>query len=83
MFLFLQSTRAAIESHTESVESINSQYRDLMEECAEQEVVMPDSIQQQINEVNSDWEKLQGLVDRIKPVADNFLEEVLTQGLFV
>lgn len=51
-----------------------------MEECAEQEVVMPDSIQHQINEVNSDWEKLQGLMDRIKPVTDNFLEEVLTQG---
>ncbi|XP_061169275.1 dystrophin-like isoform X1 [Saccostrea echinata] len=74
-----ESTRAAIESHRENVDSINSQYGDLMEECAEQEVVMPDSIQQQINEVNSDWEKLQGLVDRIKPVTDNFLEEVLTQ----
>uniref|UniRef100_A0A8W8JFQ6 Dystrophin n=1 Tax=Magallana gigas TaxID=29159 RepID=A0A8W8JFQ6_MAGGI len=74
-----QSTRAAIESHRENVDSINSQYGDLMEECAEQEVVMPDSIQHQINEVNSDWEKLQGLMDRIKPVTDNFLEEVLTQ----
>lgn len=52
-----------------------------MEQCAEQEVVMPDSIQQQINEVNSDWEKLQSLVHEIKPVTDNFLEEVLTQGL--
>lgn len=65
------------------MDSINSQYGDLMEECAEQEVVMPDSIQHQINEVNSDWEKLQGLMDRIKPVTDNFLEEVLTQGKFL
>ena len=63
------------------MESINHQYGDLMEQCAEQEVVMPDSIQQQINEVNSDWEKLQSLVHEIKPVTDNFLEEVLTQGL--
>lgn len=63
------------------MESINNQYGDLMEQCAEQEVVMPDSIQQQINEVNSDWEKLQSLVHEIKPVTDNFLEEVLTQGL--
>ena len=63
------------------MESINNQYGDLMEQCAEQELVMPDSIQQQINEVNSDWEKLQSLVHEIKPVTDNFLEEVLTQGL--
>ncbi|XP_078330229.1 dystrophin-like isoform X4 [Crassostrea virginica] len=74
-----QSTRAAIELQRENVESINNQYGDLMEQCAEQELVMPDSIQQQINEVNSDWEKLQSLVHEIKPVTDNFLEEVLTQ----
>lgn len=46
IFLYiLQFIRVVIEFYRENVDSINSQYGDLMEECVEQEVVMLDSIQ--------------------------------------
>lgn len=53
-----------------------------MEECAQQEVIVPDSVQQQINHLNSDWEIVQKLVVEIKPVSSMKVEEVLTQGKY-
>ena len=50
-----------------------------MEECAEQEVIIPDDIQQQINHLNSDWEIIQKLGGEIKPVTEERME-VITQG---
>jgi len=52
-----------------------------MEECAEQEVIIPDDIQQQINHLNSDWEIIQKLGGEIKPVTEERME-VITQGIF-
>ena len=51
-----------------------------MEECAEQEVIIPDVIQQQINHLNSDWEKIQKLGGEIKPVTAERME-IITQGI--
>ena len=50
-----------------------------MEECAEQEVIIPDSVQQQINNLNSDWEIIQKLAAEMKPVSKEKME-VITQG---
>lgn len=79
--MFFQTTKQAIEDRRPVVESVNDTYRLLMEECAEQEVIIPDDIQQQINHLNSDWEIIQKLGGEIKPVTEERME-VITQGIF-
>ncbi|KAJ8315397.1 hypothetical protein KUTeg_007547 [Tegillarca granosa] len=74
-----QTTKEAVQSRRSNVESVNTTYSHLMEECAQQEVIVPDSVQQQINHLNSDWEIVQKLVVEIKPVSSMKVEEVLTQ----
>jgi len=39
-----------------------------MEECAQQEVIVPDSIQQQLNNLNSDWDLVKALSEHVQPV---------------
>lgn len=75
----LQTTKEAIESRRQNVEYINSDYGILMEECAEQEVIIPDAIQQQINNLNSDWEIIQQLATELRPVTEEKME-VMSQG---
>lgn len=81
IFSLFQTTKQAIEDRRPVVESVNDTYRLLMEECAEQEVIIPDDIQQQINHLNSDWEIIQKLGGEIKPVTEERME-VITQGIF-
>ncbi|XP_063403799.1 dystrophin-like isoform X1 [Mytilus trossulus] len=73
-----QTTKQAIEARRSNVESVNSEYGMIMEECAEQEVIIPDSVQQQINNLNSDWEIIQKLAAEMKPVSEEKME-VITQ----
>ncbi|KAK3089530.1 hypothetical protein FSP39_004327 [Pinctada imbricata] len=62
-----------------SIDSVNAGYSQLMEDCAEQEVVVPDSIQQQIQTLNSDWLLVKRLLEQSPSFPDKPVEEVVTQ----
>lgn len=63
-----------------TVDNLNTTYSTLMEECAQQEVIVPDQLQQQLNNIRSDWELVKRLADHIKPQSEVPTEEIMKQG---
>ncbi|XP_069136952.1 dystrophin-like isoform X1 [Argopecten irradians] len=74
-----QPTPEALVVRQSNVDNLNLRYSQLMEESAQDEIIVPDTIQQQLNNLNADWLLVKQLSENVKPPVEVKVEEVLKQ----